>query len=77
MKVSKPILYCNMLALAVNGILVWLMVVKMFPPMLGILIFLGCLASAVWFSCYANGRLPRRARRHTFYTAPTERMERF
>lgn len=77
MKVSKVVIYCNMLSLMVNGILVWLMIVKMFPPMLGILIFCGCLAGAVLFSCYANGRLPKKVSQHMFYVAPIEKIERF
>lgn len=77
MRVSKIVIYCNILSLTVNGILVWLMLVKLFPPMLGILIFLGCLAGAVWLSCYTNGRLPKKARQGTLYAAPTENIERF
>lgn len=76
MKFLKPLAYVNIGALVVNGILVWLMVVRLFPPILGIFIFLGLLASLVWFSCYVNGKLPKRAPKYTFYSAPTERMER-
>lgn len=76
MRVSKPLLYCNIVALMVNGIIVWLMVAKVFAPMLGISIFLGCLAGAVWLSCLANGKVSKKRRNRTFYSAPTEEVER-
>jgi len=77
MRISKPLIYCNILALVVNGIIVWLMAVKFFPPMLGICIFLGCVGAAIRFSCKVNNKLPKRARSREFYSAPTQEVERF
>lgn len=76
MRISKPLIYCNILALVVNGIIIWLMAVRFFPPMLGILLFIGFLLGAVWFSCKVNDKLPKKAPQHTFYAAPTEEVER-
>ena len=59
-KLIKRLAYINVAALTINGIIVWLMIVRSFPPILGILIFLACMAGAVWFSCYINGALPKR-----------------
>jgi hypothetical protein len=73
--IRKPLIYCNVAALIVNGIIVWLMAVKMFPPILGISLLLGCLAGAVWLSCKVNGKLPKRGRPAAFYSAPTEPIE--
>jgi hypothetical protein len=75
MRISKPLLYCNVTALLVNGVIVWLMAVRVFPLMLGITIFFGCMAGAVWFSCKVNGKLPNQGRPATFYSGPTEEME--
>lgn len=75
MRVVKLMLAINGATLVMNGVIVWLTIVKAFPPILGIAIFLACLAGAVWFSCYVNGKLPKRSRSATFYSAPTERIE--
>jgi hypothetical protein len=72
MRVSKPLIYCNIAALAVNGCIVWLMAARVFPLVLGVSIFLGCLDSAVWVSCKVNNKLPKNPARHTFYSAPAE-----
>lgn len=74
MKIPKYVLTINAGALAMNGIIVWLMVAQTFPALLGILLFFGCIAGAVWFSCYLNGALPGQRRRR-FYSAETERIE--
>lgn len=76
MKVVKYMLVVNGVTLTINGVIVWLTVVKTFPAILGIVLFLGFMASAVWLSCYMNGALPSQRRSHTFYSAPTERIER-
>jgi hypothetical protein len=75
MKVAKYLLVINGITLAINGMIVWLTVIKTFPPALGILLFLAGLAGAVWFSCYVNGALPRRRHQPGFYSPPTERMK--
>jgi len=40
----------------VNALLVWLIVERVFAPLLGISIFVGCLAGAIWLSAKANGK---------------------
>lgn len=74
MKVVKYMLIVNAVTLGINGTIVWLTIIKAFPPILGIVIFLACMAGAVWFSCYVNGALPHQ-RRHAFYSAPTKKVE--
>ena len=74
MKVVKYLLIVNAVTLAINGIIVWLTVIKAFPPILGILIVLAFIAGAVWLSCYLNGALPHQ-RRHAFYSTLTEKIE--
>lgn len=73
MKVVKIILAINAGTLAINGIIIWLTIAKQFPAVLGILLFFGCIAGAIWFSCYVNQALPFQ-RKQKFYSAPTERM---
>jgi len=77
MRVRKPLIYCNIAALVVNGCIVWLMAAKVFPLVLGVSIFLGCLSDAVWVSCKINDKLPKKPARRTFYSAPTEKAQRF
>lgn len=62
MKLLKCMLAINGVTLVINGIIVWLTVVKTFPPALGVLLFLGAIAGAIWLSCYVNGYVskPRR-----------------
>lgn len=73
-KVAKLILIVNGTALLINGIVVWLVIAKTFPLLLGALVFFGFFAGAVWLSCYMNGALPRQ-RRHAFYSTQTEKAE--
>ncbi len=75
MRVNKPLVYANITALTLNGILLCLMAMKLFPPLLGIVLLLAFLLGSVWLSCYANGRLPKRVRKVGFYSAVTEYME--
>lgn len=75
MKLIKPLAYINVAALTINGIMLWLMLVRNFPPILGMALFVTCLAGAVWFSCYVNGALPKRGQPTSFYSAPTEKIE--
>ena len=63
LRLLKLLLGINGVTLAINGVIVWLTVVKTFPPALGVLLFLGLLAGAIWLSCYANGVLPKKPRR--------------
>lgn len=49
--IDKRLVYANISALAVNGVIVTLVIAKTFPPVLGVLLFLGCLVAAVWCSC--------------------------
>ena len=74
MRVSKPLIYANGASLAVNGILLWLMTVRMFPPILGLALIIVSLAVSVWFSCWAQGKLPKKEREASFYSAPTEKI---
>ncbi|HEU5383643.1 MAG TPA: hypothetical protein VFV38_50225 [Ktedonobacteraceae bacterium] len=74
MKISKPLIYANITALSINGIIVWLVITKTFPTLLGILLVVGFLAGATWFSCFMNGALPKQ-RRQAFHSALTEKVE--
>lgn len=74
MKISKPLIYANLTALSVNGILVWMTITRTFPMLLGVFLIIVFLGGATWFSCYANGVLPKQ-RRQGFHTAPTEKVE--
>ena len=56
MKVNKGVICANIAALAVNGVIVWLLALRTFPPLLGIAIFVALLAGAVWLSCRSTGR---------------------
>ncbi len=75
MRVSKPLLYCNIVALLVNGIIVWLMAVRMFPLMLGLTLVVAFLLGSVWLSCKVNKVPLKQGQPGGFYSAPTERME--
>lgn len=75
MKVVKYMLIVNAVTLGINGIIVWLTIIKAFPPILGVVIVLVFIAGAVWLSCYLNGALPHQ-RRNSFYIAQTEKAER-
>ncbi len=72
MKISKPLIYCNVIALVVNAILVWLTIVRVFTPMLGLTMVVGFLLGAVWCSCLVNGKLPKKPSRQPLYAAPTQ-----
>lgn len=76
MRVSKPLICANIGALALNGIIIGLMAVKMFPPMLGIILIVAFLLGSVWLSCYANGRLLKKTPKYFFYAATTQEVER-
>lgn len=76
MRISKPLIYANVTALSLNGIILLLMAMKKFPPLLGIVAMLLFLAASVWLSCKANGVPPKRAPKYPFHSAPTEQMER-
>ena len=75
MRVAKPLFYANAAALALNGIIIALMAVRKFPPMLGLALIIAFLAGSVWLSCWAQGKLPKKERLASFYSAPTEQME--
>ncbi len=75
MRVPKPLLYANAAALTLNGIIIALMAVRVFPPVLGIALILAFLAASVWLSCLAQGKLPKKKRPAGLYAAPTEHME--
>ncbi len=76
MKVSKPLVYANLAALSLNGVLLCLMAIKAFPLLLGMALILVFLAGSVALSCYLNGQWPRRTHRIPFHTAPTRNMGR-
>jgi hypothetical protein len=75
MSVAKPLIYANATALALNGIILALMAVREFPPILGLVLIIAFLAVSVWLSCWAQGKLPKRGRPVSFYSAPTEQIE--
>lgn len=75
MRLMKIMLAVNAVTLVMNGVIVWLVLTRTFPFLLGVVVVGGCLAGAVWGSCYVNGALPKQ-RRHAFYSAQTERVER-
>lgn len=74
MKVSKSLIYTNITALTINGIIVWLTIMKAFPAVLGFLLVVGFIAGATWLSCYMNEVLPYQ-RRRAFHSALTEKVE--
>ncbi len=75
MRIAKPLLYVNGVALVLNGIMLILMTAKLCPPILGVLLIVAFLLCSVWLSCWAQGRLPRKGRVARFYSAATEHME--
>jgi hypothetical protein len=56
----------------INMIIIGLVVVKVCAPIIGILLVISFMVGAVWLSCYANGKLPKKVKTYAFYTAPTE-----
>lgn len=76
MKVSKPLIYANLSALTLNGVMLCLMAAKAFPPLLGIALLIVFLFGSVSLSCYLNGQLPKRKHRVPFHAAPTEKVMR-
>jgi FtsH-binding integral membrane protein len=74
MRVSKKLIYANAAALLINAIILWLMAVKMFPPILGIILVVAFLLGSVWLSCKANNMLPPKKQKTTFHSAPTEQV---
>lgn len=71
MRTIKIMLAVNGVTLGMNSIIVWLTIVKAFPPVLGIALFVGCLTGLVWLSCRING-LPAKK----FHAAKTEPVRR-
>jgi hypothetical protein len=76
MKVSKPLVYANLAALSLNGVLLCLMAIKAFPPLLGMALIMVFLCGSVYLSCYLNGRWPKRKRVVPFHAAPTRKVMR-
>lgn len=76
MRVSKPLIYANITALTLNGVVLCLMAVKAFPPLLGIALPIVFLFGSVCLSCYLNGQLPIRKHRIPFHAAPTKKVVR-
>lgn len=76
MKVVKSMLIVNAATLVINGVIVWLTIVKSCPAVLGIALVIGFLSGSVWVSCAVNGKLPRKAAKYHFYSAPTQKVER-
>lgn len=74
MRISKPLIYANISALTLNGVMLCLMAVKAFPPLLGIALVILFLFGSVGLSCYLNGQLPKRKHRIPFHTAPTRKV---
>ncbi|HEU5226688.1 MAG TPA: hypothetical protein VFU49_02670 [Ktedonobacteraceae bacterium] len=76
MRISKPLIYANLTALSLNGVMLCLMAVKAFPPLLGIALVMVFLFGSVGLSCYLNGQLPKRKHRVPFHTALTKKVMR-
>ncbi len=76
MEVSKSLIYANLTALSLNGVMLCLMAAKAFPPLLGIVLLIVFLCGSVGLSCYLNGRWPKRTHRVPFHAAPTRKMGR-
>ncbi len=76
MRVSKPLVYANLTALSLNGVMLCLMAVKAFPPLLGIVLLIVFLACSVCLSCYLNGQWPIHRRPVLFHAAATEKVGR-
>jgi hypothetical protein len=74
-KISKWLIYTNIAALSINGIIVWMIITKTFPAIVGILLVIGFFAGAIWLSCLVNGVLPHQLQSTNFYSAPTEKVE--
>ena len=58
MKIAWPVIYANAAALLLNTLLEILMLIKVFPVIIGLMLVTGCLVVAVWCSCYLHGKLP-------------------
>lgn len=76
MKTVKLLMYCNIIALIINGLIVWLTIIKAFPAALAFIIIFAFIGAATWLSCYAQGVLPHQRRKHDLHSSPTEQMER-
>lgn len=76
MRVSKPLIYANLTALSLNGVMLYLMAVKAFPPLLGIALLIVFLCGSVGLSCYLNGQWPKRKHGVPFHAALTRKVER-
>lgn len=74
LRAIKYLLIVNAVTLGMNGVVVWLVIAKTFPALLGVLLVLGFIAGAVWLSCLVNEMLPYQ-RYHAFHSAPTEKRE--
>ena len=52
-------IFCDLsFALILNTLLVLLMLIKLFPLLIGLALVVGCLGAAIWYSCYLHGKLP-------------------
>jgi hypothetical protein len=58
MKIARPVIYVNAAALILNALLLLLTLIKLFPVLIGLMLVIGCLGAAVWYSCYLHGKLP-------------------
>ncbi len=58
MKIARPVIYANAAALLLNTLLVLLTLIKLFPVLIGLMLVIGCLGAAVWYSCYLHGKRP-------------------
>jgi hypothetical protein len=56
MKLTRPILYANAAALLVNALLLPLTFIKVFPVIIWLVLVIGYLGAAVWYSCYLHGK---------------------
>lgn len=57
----KGLVAANIGALCINGVLVWLTIIKNWPPFLIVCTIAVILGLCIWLSCYANGKLPHQS----------------
>ena len=57
MIIDKRLIYVNLCALAINGIVVLTVTIRVFPLVAGVLAMLCCFGGAIWLSCRINGKL--------------------
>jgi type III secretory pathway component EscV len=70
MRISKQLVWANLLALALNAAVLFLGTIKVFPPVLFLAMLAVCLVGLVWASWKISH--PSTKRQEPFHSAPTE-----